>query len=156
MTILEKLQQEGIDMADNPRPGGTYVSVNKRGNIAYVAIQFPIKAGEFLYKGHLGKDLQTQDGYDAARLCAINVLKQVHTYIGFEGVEGLNHLDIYYQAELPWDDGPIVANGASDFFTHILGEAGTHSRAIFGVHSLPRQFCVGVTATFTLKPEPRS
>lgn len=151
MTISEKLQEAGISLEDSPKPGGSYVSVNRRGNVAYIAIQFPIKDGEYLYTGTLGKELSAADGYEAARLCAINVLKQVHAYIGFDAVEGLNHLDIYYHCELPWDDGPAVANGASDLFTNILGDAGLHSRAIFGVHSLPRGFCVGVTATFTLR-----
>lgn len=151
MTVIEKMQQAGIDLQDNPKPGGSYVSVNKRGNIAYIAIQFPIKQGAFLYKGQLGKQLQTAEGYEAAKLCAVNVLKQVHAYIGFDGIEGLNHIDVYYRCESPWDDGPVVANGASDLFIEMLGDAGIHSRAIFGVHSLPRDFCVGVTASFTLK-----
>jgi enamine deaminase RidA (YjgF/YER057c/UK114 family) len=151
MSITERIQAAGISLEDRPLPGGNYVSVNIRGKVAYVAIQFPIQNGQMMYRGVLGKDLSTQDGYEAARLSAINVLKQVHAYMALDNIEGLNHIDVYYNCELPWDDGPAVANGASDLFTELLGEAGQHTRAIFGVHSLPRGFCVGITASFTLR-----
>lgn len=83
-------------------------------------------------------------------LCALNVLAQVHEKIGFEKVEGLNHLEAYFQAYGDWDDSPKVVNGASDLFVKLLKEKGTHSRAILGVEKLPRKFSVGLTCTFTL------
>lgn len=148
--IIEKLQNIGVDMDDVPKPGGSYVSVNVRGNIAYIAIQFPKKYNEFLYLGKLGKDLTSQEGFQAAELAGINVLKQVNKHIGFEKILGLNHADIYYQADGDWDEGPFVANGASELFTNVLGERGIHTRAIFGVERLPKNFSVGVTCTFTM------
>lgn len=71
--------------------------------------------------------------------------------IGFDKVIGLNHIDGYFQAGEGWDDSPEVVNGASDLMVQILEEKGTHSRAIFGVEKLPRDFCIGLTATFTLE-----
>lgn len=53
--------------------------------------------------------------------------------------------------EKNWDDSPIVVNGASDAFVNILEEKGKHSRSIFGIQSLPRNFGVGLIATFTIK-----
>lgn len=148
--IFHNLKAHGIILEDPPKPGGSYVSVNIRAHIAYVAIQFPIKAGNFLYTGRLGKELTTEDGYEAAKLAATNVLAQVNKYIGFEKIVGLNHVEIYYQAYGDWDEGPIVANGASDLFIKILGDKGQHSRAIFGVDKLPRNFCAGLTTSFTV------
>ena len=86
-------------------------------------------------------------------ICALNVLAQVDKKIGFEKIMGLNHIDVYFQSAEDWDDSPKVANGASDLFMKVLEEKGEHTRAIFGVHKLPRNFCVGLTATFTLLKE---
>jgi len=134
-------------------PGGTYASVNIRGNIAYVAIQFPIKNEEYLYQGRLGSDITTDDGVMAMELCALNVLAQMNDKVGFDNIIGLNHIDACFQAAEDWDDSPIVANGASNLFINILGEKGIHSRAIFGVDKLPRNFSVGLTTSFTIKTE---
>ena len=148
--ITQALADLGITLTEAPKPGGSYVSVNVRGNIAYVAIQFPIQGDKFLYTGKLGKDLSIQEGYDAARLCALNTLAQIDKYVGFDKILGLNHMDLYYQAYEAWDEGPLVANGASELFMDALGPLGIHTRAILGVHSLPRNFSVGITTSFTL------
>ena len=121
--------------------------------MAYVAIQFPIVNEAYLYQGRLGEDLSTEEGYKAMELCALNVLAQMDKKVGFEKIVGLNHIDAYFQSGTDWDDSPIVVNGASDLFVKILEERGQHSRAIFGVERLPRNFCVGLTASFTIKHE---
>ncbi|GGD18524.1 RidA family protein [Flavobacterium orientale] len=148
--ILAQLQ---LTLPEVSTPGGSYVSVNIREHIAYVAIQFPIVNEVYFYQGRLGEELTTEEGYKAMELCALNVLAQVDKKIGFDQLVGLNHLDIYFQSGDHWDDAPVVANGASDLFVNVLGSKGEHSRALFGVHKLPRNFCVGLTATFTIKKE---
>jgi enamine deaminase RidA (YjgF/YER057c/UK114 family) len=150
MNINEKLENYNLKLPTVSNPGGNYVSVNVRGNIAYVAIQFPIIDEKYHYQGRLGAEISTEDGYKAMEMCALNVIAQIDAKIGFDTVIGLNHFDMYFQAGTNWDDSPLVANGASDLFVNILGNKGTHSRAIFGVDSLPRNFSVGVTATFTI------
>lgn len=152
MNIIEKITQLGLTLPDVSTPGGSYVSVNVRGNIAYVAIQFPIRDGKFLYLGRLGEDLSTEEGYKAMELSALNVLAQLHHKIGFDNIEGINHLDAYFQSGKDWDDSPQVVNGASDLFVNVLGDKGQHSRAIFGVEKLPRNFSVGLTVSATLLP----
>ena len=151
MNPIENLNKLNLELPKTSTPGGTYVSVNIRENIAYLAIQFPILNEEYRYQGRLGNEISTAQGYKAMELCALNVLAQVETKIGFDKIIGLNHIDAYFQSAESWDDGPIVVNGASDLFTKVLEEKGRHSRAIFGVEKLPRNFCVGLTATFTIK-----
>lgn len=153
MNPLENLKKLQLELPDVSTPGGSYVSVNVRGNIAYVAIQFPIWNEAFKYQGRLGSDVSTEDGFKAMELCGLNVLAQVESKIGFDKLVGLNHIDAYYQSESDWDDAPKVVNGASDLFVNVLEDRGTHSRAIFGVHKLPRNFSVGLTATFTIQPD---
>ncbi len=150
MDPLKKLRDLSFQLPDVSKPGGSYTSVNIRGKIAYIAIQFPILNQEFLYQGRLGKELTTDEGYKAAQLCGLNVLSQINSKIGFDKILGLNHIDICFQAAKGWDDSPIVANGASDLFANVLGDKGTHSRAIFGVEDLPRNFSVGLTCSVTL------
>ena len=151
MNINKKLKELNIVLPSVSQPGGNYVSVNVRGNIAYVAIQFPIDNGEYFYQGRLGEQLTTEDGYKAMQLSALNVIAQIEAKIGFDNIIGLNHIDAYFQSGNDWDESPEVVNGASDVFVDILGEKGTHSRAIFGVDVLPRNFSVGLTASFTIK-----
>lgn len=151
--IKENLNYLGIKLPEASTPGGSYVSVNVRENIAYIAIQFPILNGDYFYQGRLGKEITTEQGYKAMELCALNVLAQVESKVGFNKIIGLNHIDVYFQSGTDWDDSPIVANGASDLFVKVLEEKGQHSRAIFGVEKLPRNFSVGLTATLTIKKE---
>ncbi|MEH6537978.1 MAG: RidA family protein [Psychroserpens sp.] len=151
MNINDKLKEMGLELPQISTPGGNYVSVNVRGNMAYVAIQFPIKNGTYLYQGKLGNEITTIEGYNALRLCALNVLAQVENKIGFDNIIGLNNIDVYFQSGENWDESPEVADGASDLFVNVLGDKGTHSRAIFGVDTLPRDFSVGLTTSFTIK-----
>lgn len=149
-TPEENLATLGLSLPNVSTPGGNYVSVNIRSAIAYIAIQFPIRNEEFLFQGRLGDEISTEQGYEAMKLCALNVLAQVKEKIGFDRIEGLNHIDACFQSEEDWDESPNVVNGASDLFVKVLEEKGKHSRSIFGVHKLPRNFCVGLTASFTL------
>lgn len=151
MNPKENLEELGLKLPDASTPGGSYVSVNIRENIAYIAIQFPILNEEFKYQGRLGNEISTEDGFKAMELCALNVLAQVDKKIGFEKIVGLNHIDAYFQSGTDWDDSPIVVNGASDLFVKVLEEKGKHSRAIFGVEKLPRDFSVALTASFTIE-----
>jgi hypothetical protein len=95
--------------------------------------------------------LTSEDGYKAMQLCALNVLAHIKKYIGVENIIGFNHMDAYYQASEGWDDAPAIVDGASDLFVNVLGEKGKHSRAIFGVDKLPRNFSAGITCSLTIK-----
>jgi len=149
--MIKNLQELNLELPNISTPGGSYSSVNIRGSIAYIAIQFPIKNGELKYQGRLGDDLSTEQGYQAMQMCALNVLAQVHQKIGLENIVGLNHFDAYYQAGDSWNDAPKVVDGASDLFLKVLEDKGTHSRAILGVEKLYGNLCVGLTCTFTIK-----
>lgn len=150
MNLIAKLEQLGLSLPKTTQPGGNYQSINVRGNIVYVSIQFPILDEKYLYQGRLGDNLTTDEGYKAMECCALNVLSQIESKIGFHKVLGLNHIEAYYQSVNDWDDAPTVVNGASDLFKKVLEEKGTHSRTIFGVEKLPRNFAVGLTCSFTL------
>ncbi|MGH1339125.1 MAG: RidA family protein [Aureispira sp.] len=150
MKALENLKSMNLELPKPSIPGGAYTSVNVRGQIAYVAIQFPIINQVYQYQGVLGQEWTTEDGYKAMQVCALNILAQINAKVGIDRIEGLNHIDAYYRATTDWDEAPVVVDGASELFVKVLGEKGTHSRAIFGVQALPRNFSVGITSSFTL------
>ena len=149
--IEKKLSEWQLELPIPSIAGGSYTPVNIRGKVAYIAIQFPIINGELLYKGRFGENLSTEDGYKAMQQAALNVLSQVNDKIGLDNIEGLNHVDAYYQSGESWNEAPRVVDGASDLFLHVLGKQGIHSRAIFGVHKLYGDLPVGITCHFTLK-----
>lgn len=149
--IQEKLSEWGLTLPECTKPGGSYSSVVVRGKVVYVAIQFPFFNGSINYQGRLGDAISIEDGYKAMQMCALNVLSQIHNKIGFDKIEGLNHIDAVYQAVDSFDEAPKVVNGASDLFVHVLGERGNHTRSLMGVHKLSRNFSVGLTASFTLR-----
>ncbi len=152
MTIPEKLSELGLTLPPQSKPGGNYLSVNIRGNIAYLAIQLPKDGNNWLYKGRIGAELSNEEGYKAMQLCALNVLAHIEHSIGADRLVGINHMDAYYQASPDWEDeAPKVVDGASDLFVNVLGEKGKHSRAIFGVDKLPRDFAAGITCSLTIK-----
>ena len=151
MDFLNSLKELGLILPNPSKPGGNYVSVNIRKNIAYVAVQFPKYNDQFLYMGKLGKDMTDEEGYKAAQLCALNVLAHIAKTPGSDKIVGLNHIDIYYQAAGDWNNAPQIADGASDLFLAVLGDKGTHTRAILGVERLARNFAVGITCFFTIE-----
>lgn len=97
MSLLQNLLNTGTDVSDVPFPGGSSIALIIRDTIATVAIQSPIDNKKLLNTGILGKDITTEDGYQAARLCAINVLKQVNLYVKEADLVGLNRVDNMYQ-----------------------------------------------------------
>ncbi len=152
MSIQQKLSALGLTLPPPSKPGGNYISVNIRGNIAYLAIQLPKDGSNWLYKGRIGAEFTNEEGYKAMQLCALNVLAHIEQSIGLDRLVGINHMDAYYQASPDWeDDAPKVVDGASDLFVTVLGDKGKHSRAIFGVDKLPRNFAAGITCSLTIK-----
>ncbi|WP_297335892.1 RidA family protein [Algoriphagus sp.] len=149
--LFNNLKKLGLTLPEPSIPGGNYQSLTIRGQIIYLSIQFPIVNGKNLFLGKLGQNISTQEGYQAMQLCGLNLLAQIYHKVGFDHFLGFNHLDIYYRGSEGWDDGPIVANGASDLLVNSLGKPGLHSRSIFGVQNLPRDFCVGLSGSASLK-----
>ena len=150
MTIQKKISELGLNLPEPSKPGGNYVAVNIRDNVAYIAIQLPKDGDNWKYKGRIGEELTTEEGYKAMQLCALNVLAHINESIGFDNIVGMNHLDAYFQAVDGWDESPKIVDGASDLFVSVLGDKGKHSRAIFGVAKLPRNFSAGITCSLTI------
>lgn len=149
--LRARLQATGQTLPSPPTPAGAYDAVRVLGGLACVAIQFPVRDGVWEWQGRLGRELTTQQGYEAARLCALNVLAQIEAAVGSERIEGLVRIEAYLQAVDGWDEFPLVVNGASELFLQALGERGRHSRSLCGVERLPRNVPVAIVATFAVR-----
>ena len=139
MTIEDKLAEMGVTIPD-PKPAlGSYVPAVQTGNLVFVSGNLPIQAdGSMLHSGKLGEEVSVEEGYAAAKQCAINCLSAAKGIIGdLNNVQQVVKLRVLVNSTPDFTDQPAVANGASDLLVELFGESGKHARAAVGVASLP-------------------
>ncbi len=154
MTIEANLKKLGIEIPAVGKPVASYVPYVRSGNTLYVSGQLPTINGEVQYTGHLGSKVTVETGQQAARQCAINLIACVKDACGgdLSKLKRVLHLQVLVASTLEFHEQHLVANGASNLFVEVFGqEVGSHSRAAFGVASIPRSACVEIAATFELK-----
>ena len=139
MTIEDKLTEMGVAIPE-PKPAlGSYVPAVQTGNLVFVSGNLPIQAdNSMLHSGKLGADVSVEEGYAAARQCAINCLSAAKGIIGdLSNVRQVVKLRVLVNSAPDFTDQPAVTNGASDFLVELFGESGKHARSAVGVASLP-------------------
>ena len=153
-SISGRLEELGIVMPTAPSPAANYVPYVTTGNLVYISGQLPIKDGAVHYTGCAGENATPEDGYAAARLCAINVVAQLAAAVGdrFPRIKQCVNITVFVNAIAAFTEQPKIANGASDLLVEIFGDAGRHSRAAVGVGSLPRGALTEVQAVFEVDP----
>ncbi len=149
--IKNKLEQLGLELPGPSVPGEIIPHFTSEAALPMWPFSFRYGAVSTCIRGDWDRTWDTQDGYQAMQLCALNVLAQINQYTTVNQIEGLNHIDAYYQSTESWDEAPLIVNGASDLFVNVLGDKGIHTRSIVGVHTLPRGFSVGLSASLTLR-----
>jgi enamine deaminase RidA (YjgF/YER057c/UK114 family) len=139
MSIIEqRLYELGIELPPLNKPVANYVGFRKTGNLLYLSGTGPVVEGKILYHGKLGKDLSKEEGYEAARISAINMLSILKNVLGdLDKVEQVISLQGFVACSDEFYDQPYVINGASDLFVEVFGEAGKHTRAALGTNVLP-------------------
>ena len=150
--IDARLKELGIELPTPPAPVASYVPFVVSGMLVFVSGQVTLEAGALKYVGTVGKEISLEDGKAAARLCAINVLAQLKAACGgdLDKVKRCVKVGAFVNAVPGFAQHPEVANGASDLFVEVLGDAGRHARAAVGAGSLPRNVAVEVEAIFEL------
>ena len=138
MSAEEKLAALGLSLPEPPQPAGAYVRAKRAGDLIFVAGQIPMAGGEIQYSGKVGDDLTVEEGYEAARLCALNALSILKAEAGsLEKIAQLVRVAGFVCSADGFTDQPKVINGASDLFGEVLGERGAHARLAIGVKELP-------------------
>jgi enamine deaminase RidA (YjgF/YER057c/UK114 family) len=108
----------------------------------------PWHDGVIAYAGRLGAELDVEQGYQAARLCALNALAQVKAAAGsLDRVVQLVRVEGYIHCAPGFRGHPQVLNGASDLFNAVLGDAGRHARLAVGIADMPLGAAVQVMVT---------
>lgn len=149
--IAEKLAELGITIPDVPKPVAAYVPGVRVGDLLYTSGQLPVANGE-LKKGRLGENVSIEEGYQAARLCAINCLAVIKSIAGdLENVERVVKLTGFVNSTPDFTDQAKVVNGASELIAAVFGEAGAHSRSAVGMAALPLGAVCEVEAIVKLK-----
>jgi enamine deaminase RidA (YjgF/YER057c/UK114 family) len=141
------LQQLGLTLPPPPAPGGNYTSARTSGGIVYlsgVISQTP----EGILTGTVGLDKTIDEGYAAARSCALLQLAVLQQHLGsLSKIRSILTVNGYVNSVPGFPDSPKVINGASDLFLSVFGEPGRHVRAAIGVSGLPRNALVELQMT---------
>lgn len=149
-TVEQKLTAQGIVLPEPPNPVANYVPFVRTGNLLFVSGQVCYGAdGKLISKGKLGAGVSIEQGSEAARGCAINLLAQVKAALGdLDKVARVVRLGGFINSAPDFLDGPKVLNGASDLMVAAFGDKGRHSRTTVGVAALPGDASVEVDGVF--------
>lgn len=144
--IEQRLSEMGIVLPAPPKPVANFVTAVQSGNRIYTAGCGPRTSdGKLLYKGKLGSDLSLEQGQQAARQCAINLLAVLKEQLGdLDRVKQVVKLLAFVSSSSQFYDQPQVINGASDFLVDVFGERGIHARSAIGTSVLPSNMPVEI------------
>jgi enamine deaminase RidA (YjgF/YER057c/UK114 family) len=151
-TIEAKLQEIGLPLPAAPAAVGSYVPVVRSGYLVITSGQLPFVGKQLAFVGKLGAELHEEDGWNAARLCAVNALAQIKSCVGcLEKISRILRVEGYVHSAPGFQNQPKVLNGASELLVELFGEAGKHTRIALGVSEMPLnaavQLCVWAEVT---------
>jgi enamine deaminase RidA (YjgF/YER057c/UK114 family) len=142
-----RLRELGLVLPELPAVGGNYLRAKTVGHIVYLAGVISTNP-DGVITGTVGLDRTIDEGYAAARACALTQLAVLRRHVGsLDTVKSIVSVNGYVNAVAGFQDSPRVVNGASDLLVELLGEAGRHVRAAIGVSALPRHALVELQMT---------
>jgi len=149
--IDARLQRLGVVLPAPPAAGGNYVPAKTLGRMVYLA--GVISTGpEGVISGTAGANRSVEEGYAAARFCALTQLAVLKQHLGsLDAIKQIVTVNGYVNAVPGFADSPKIINGASDLFVELFGDAGRHVRAAIGVSALPRNALVELQMTVELE-----
>ena len=152
MNYENKLKELDISLPEAKPPVGNYVATKVAGKLLFISGQISINENGELIKGKVGKDLDTDAGYNAARRCALSIVAQAKKACNndLSRIKSCIKLTGFVNSTDDFVEQPKVINGASDLIAEIFGDAGMHSRAAVSTNSLPLGVSVEVDAIFEL------
>ena len=153
MSYEDKIKELGIKLPEAKAPAGNYVATKIIGKMLFISGQISINENGELIKGKVGKDLDTDAAYDAAKRCALSIITQAKKACGedLSKIKSCVKLTGFVNSTDNFTEQPKVINGASDLIASVFGDAGMHTRAAVSSNSLPLGVSVEVDAIFELK-----
>ena len=151
-SIDKKLEELNIKLPDPKDPVGSYVASKIIGNLLYISGQISMDDKGNLIKGKVGKDLDSNQGYEAAKRCGLAIISQVKKACSndLSRVKSCVKLTGYVNSTDDFKDQPKVINGASEIIAKIFDNKGLHTRAAISSNSLPLGVAVEVDAIFEI------
>ena len=152
MSAEENLKKLKIDIPDAPSPVGGYLAYKIIKNFVFISGQVSFRNNGELIKGKLGLNLTLEQGQDAAKACAINILSQIKAACDGDSnkIKNCVKLTGFVNSIDSFIDQPKGSKAASEMMTQVLGESGKHSRAAVSVNSLPLGAAVEIEAIFEI------
>ena len=152
MTAEENIKKLSIKLPDAKAPVGNYVAAKISGKMLFISGQISINENGELIKGKVGKDLDTDSAYNAAKRCGLSIISQVKKACGDDLTKVKSCIKItgFVNSTDDFTEQPKVINGASDLIASIFGDSGMHTRAAVSTNSLPLGVSVEVDAIFEL------
>ena len=152
MSFEKKIQELKIKLPEAKPPVGSYVATKITGNLLFISGQISIAENGDLIKGKIGKELSTEQGYDAAKRCGLSIVAQAKVACNgdLSKIKSCIKLTGFVNSTEDFTEQPKVINGASDLIATIFGDAGMHTRAAVSTNSLPLGVSVEVDAIFEL------
>ena len=152
MKYDDKLNELNITLPEAKAPVGNYVAAKISGKMLFISGQISIDENGQLIKGKVGKDLDTESGYNAAKRCALSIISQVKKACNndLSKIKSCIKLTGFVNSTEDFVDQPKVINGSSDLIVSVFGDAGMHTRAAVSTNSLPLGVSVEVDAIFEL------
>src|SRR5262245_39958395 len=136
-TPQETLKELGLELPRVVKPVAAYVPAVRTGNLVYVSGQVPMRDGKLIATGKLGGEVEPQTGVECARQCALNALAALNSEASLDQVKRIVKVLAFIASTPEFTGQPQIANGASELFGQVFGEAGTHARSAVGVPVLP-------------------
>jgi enamine deaminase RidA (YjgF/YER057c/UK114 family) len=134
----DRLKELGIELPPIAAPVASYVPVVVSNGFAFVAGQIALEEGKPLATGRLGAEISVEDGAGLARRCALQALAALRVELGtLDRIRRIAKVTVFVASADGFTDQPKVANGASDLFVEVFGDAGRHARAAVGAPVLP-------------------
>ena len=153
MSLIEdKLKRLNIILPEPKVPVGAYVATKIVGKLLFISGQVSIDKNTKLITGKIGKDLNLDEGYEAAKRCGLSIVAHVKNACGgdLDRIKTCVKLTGYVNSTDDFKDQPKIINGASDIIAKIFDEKGEHTRAAVSVNSLPLGVAVEVDAIFEI------
>ena len=152
MSFDKKILELGLKLPEAKAPAGNYVATKIVGKLLYISGQISISDDGKLIKGKIGKDLTTEQGYDAAKRCGLSIIAQAKIACSddLSKIKSCVKLTGFVNSTDEFTEQPKVINGASDLIASIFGDSGMHTRAAVSTNSLPLGVSVEVDAIFEL------
>ncbi len=150
--IEARLAELGITLPEPAVPAANYVPFVVSGDLVFIAGQIPFWNDEIRFIGVVGEDVSIDEGKQAARTCALNLLAQLKAACGgdLDRVVRCVKLGGFVASTPDFTDQPKVVNGASDLMVEVFGDKGRHARFAVGMAALPFGVAVEVDAVFEI------